>query len=42
MAMIRVYAGLGMGTVALVGFRGGKARTGQLSCEHLMREQKRE
>jgi len=27
---------------ALIGFRGGEARTGQLSCEPLVREQKRE
>ncbi len=28
--------------VALIGFRGGEARTGQLGCEHLVREQERE
>jgi hypothetical protein len=27
---------------ALIGFRGGEARIGQLGCEHLLREQKRE
>jgi len=26
---------------ALIGFRGGEARTGQLGCEALVREQKR-
>ena len=28
--------------VALIGFRGGEARTGKLGCEHLVREQRRE
>ncbi len=28
--------------LALIGFRGGEARTGQLGCEHLVREQRRE
>jgi len=28
--------------MALIGFRGGEARTGKLGCEHLMREQRRE
>jgi len=27
---------------ALIGFRGGEARTGKLGCEHLAREQRRE
>ncbi len=27
---------------ALIGFRGGEARTGQLGCEHLVRERRRE
>jgi len=27
---------------ALIGFRGGDARTGKLGCEHLVREQRRE
>jgi hypothetical protein len=27
--------------LALIGFRGGEARTGQLGCEALVREQKR-
>ena len=28
--------------LALVGFRGGEARTGKLGCKHLVREQRRE
>ncbi len=36
------YKGGAQFTVALIGFRGGEARTGQLGCEHLVREQKRE
>jgi len=33
--------GLWVLLVALVGFRGGEARTGQLGCEHLVRERER-
>jgi hypothetical protein len=32
----------GLKRVALIGFRGGEARTGQLGWGHLVREQKRE